>query len=195
MGWMDRWAAREQRVSDKQLERSREHYERVRRRGPVTLMDRWIAREQRVTEQQNEHFQAVSKVKPLVPDEPVQGPVGPPVKVEVCPAGTYWLGIFGGRMAGGIGVGGPAALLGLTWLGAGAVSALTSFLLWRYAFHKAYTVHFRTIEYDLPATRGSVRLPTEPEACRYAAELVSRIRSEGFQDPDSLLADTGNAAP
>jgi hypothetical protein len=123
---------------------------------------------------------------PRVPAGPVPGPDGTAAVIKIEQTGAWWLRWWRGSPA-GIGWGGLPGLV--LWAALMACLLITE-VIWRYVFHRAYTVHVRTT--GQPAIKTSARLPSEVAACQSAARLATRFQAEG---PAALRDQSWAAAP
>lgn len=181
MRWMDRWAAYEQRRSDQRQARWLERQRERARTGRLTVMDRWAAYEQRKSDRLLAASKELYRLRPLVPNGPVQGPSGSAAVIRVDQAGAWWLRWWRNPVPPGGGGGG--GLLGVVLV----VCLLITEAIWWLVFHKAYTVHVRTN--DHPPIKMTVRLPNEAAAYRAAAQLVSQFQVHGAASLQGQWAD------
>ena len=182
---MDRWAAHEQRRSDERQARWEEERRERARTGRMTLMDRWAASAQRKSDRLLAESKALYRLRPQVPDGPVQGPGDSAVVIRVDMTGFRWLWWWRGP--------GPAASPG----GAGGwvaiallICLLVTLAIWRLLFHGTWSVYVRTN--DRPPRKLQVRLPDEVAAYRAAAQLVKRFQADG---PSALESDWTGVSP
>jgi hypothetical protein len=168
---MDRWAARAQRRSDERQARWLARRRELASRGQLAVMDRWAARLQRSSDERVARWDHTDRLRKLIPSGPVAGPGGSTAVISVEQTGLGWLRWVNMRPGMATGGTGGAPIMALL------VAVLVSLAVWRWVFHRAYTVYLRTN--DMPPVKINVRLPDQEAACHAAAQMVSRFQAGG----------------
>jgi hypothetical protein len=190
MRWMDRWAARAQRKSDKRAARWLERQREKARSGRVTAADRWAARAQRKSDERAARWRELGPLRELVSPLPVLGPGGSEAVISVEQTGLWWLHWWKQPVPGT-----GAGINPIGWIAVPlGVSLLVSEAVWWLVFHRSYTVHVRTN--GQPPVKISVRLPDEVAAYNAAVILMSRFLDNGHAALPGWQADfTQEAEP
>lgn len=130
----------------------------------MTITERWAARLQRKADRRQADWQELERFRRTVPSGPVAGPGGSTAVISVHQTGARWL-----TRGTAVSTGGGGALV--------LVSMLITEVIWWLVFRRTYTVRVRTN--GRPPLKLSVRLPSEMDAYRAAAQLVSRFQADG----------------